>query len=299
MIDDSRTLFHPILIRSLVAVAEAGSFTRAAKRLALQQSTVSQHVARLEEHLGTTLLDRSGARITFTRAGLDVEATAREILAGYLRLQHRLSGPELLGQIRLGSSEEFAVFRLPRILTEFRRLHTRVDLEVHIAPAEELFAKIDAGLLDLAVAERRKGMPRGELIRQERLIWYGNGEDWPAPGSELALALYPPPSAIRDAVTEACDLVRRPWRAAGTSASYLGLRASVLAGIGLAAFGESSMPVSIFAAPASAGLPPLPTLELVLEVADPRSPVTELAAAIFAAERNWSPDPIAMPIELA
>lgn len=299
MITDSRTLFHPMLLRSLIAVVDEGSFTKAGKKLALQQSTVSQHVARLEDHLGTALLDRSVAKIRFTPAGQSIEQVAREILSSYLRLEHRLSGPELLGRIRLGSPEEFAVFRLPRILTDFRRLHTRVDFEVHMAPSRELFSMLDAGALDIAVAERRKGETRGDLIRSERLIWYGNGEAWPAPVDELSLVLYPPTSPVHGAVTEACDRAGRKWRAGGTSASYLGIRAAVLAGIGITAFGESSMPISIAKAPSSVGLPPLPSVELVLEVADPRSPVTELAAAILEAERNWSNDTIALPIELA
>lgn len=299
MILDSRTLFHPMLLRSLIAVVDEGSFTKAGKKLSLRQSTISQHVARLEDHLGVALLDRSAARIRFTPSGQSIEQIARDILAGFLRLEHRVSRPELLGRIRLGSPEEFAVFRLPRILAGFRRLHTRVDLEVHIAPSDELLAMLDEGSLDIAVAERRAGESRGELIRSERLIWFGNGDSWPAPEDELSLALYPPPSPIRDSITGACERAGRKWRAGGTSASYLGLRAAVLAGIGVTAFGESSMPVSIVEAPVSAGLPPLPPVELVLEVGDRRSPVSELAAAIFDAEKDWSRDTIALPIELA
>jgi DNA-binding transcriptional LysR family regulator len=111
MIIQSHTLFHPLLLRSFLAVADSGSFTRAARQLALQQSTVSQHVARLEEQVGATLLDRTRARIGLSERGRAIEQIAREILAGYQRLEHRLTGPELMGRIRLGSPEEFAVFR--------------------------------------------------------------------------------------------------------------------------------------------------------------------------------------------
>ena len=72
---------------------------------------------------------------------------------------------------------------------------------------------------------------------------------------------------------------------AGGSASYLAVRAAVLAGIGLTAFGESSNPLTIAAAPAAVELPALTPIELVLEVANPIPPVTELADAILAAER--------------
>ena len=286
MITDSRTLFHPVLLRSLLAVADEASFTRAARRLALQQSTVSQHVARLEEHLGSPLLDRTRSRIVLTEQGRAIEQVARDILAGFQRLEHRLAGPELKGRIRLGSPEEFAVFRLPRILTGFRRLHREVELEVHVAPSQELFAMIDASLLDLTVAERPQGERRGELIRTERLTWFGNGEVWPGPDDPLPLVLYSAPSPVRDLVVDACEAAGRTWRMAGGSASYLALRAAVLAGIGLTAFGESSNPLTVVAAPASAALPPLPPIELVLEVANPLPPVLELADAIVETERR-------------
>jgi DNA-binding transcriptional LysR family regulator len=290
MIVQSHTLFHPLLLRSFLAVADSGSFTRAARQLALQQSTISQHVARLEEQVGATLLDRTRARIGLSERGRAIEQIAREILAGYQRLEHRLTGPELMGRIRLGSPEEFAVFRLPRILTDFRRLHMKVELEVHVAPSAELFAMIDAGALDLTVAERKAGERRGDLIRQERLVWFGNGEQWPAPNEALPLVLYPEPSPVRDLVVEACQAAGRSWRAAGGSASYLALRAAVLAGIGLTAFGESSNPLTVVPVPTSLGLPSLPPVELVLEVANPLPPVLELAEAIVEVERNSATD---------
>lgn len=291
MISDSRTLFHPVLLRSLLAVADQGAFTRAARQLSLRQSTVSQHVARLEAHLGTQLLDRTRARIALTERGRAIEPVAREILASYQQLEQRLSGPELSGRIRLGSPEEFAVFRLPRILTHFRRLHMRVELEVHVAPSAELFAMVDAGALDLTIAERRVGESRGELIRQEELVWYGNGEGWPAPTDPVPLVLSPSPSPVREILIEACETAGRNWKVSGGSASYLALRAAVLAGIGFTAFGESSNPVTVSPAPASANMPALQPIELVLDVANPQAPVMELAETILDAERNRMNEP--------
>lgn len=294
MIVDSRTLFHPLLLRSLLAVADAGSFTRGARQLSLQQSTVSQHIARLEEQLGAALLDRTRSRISLNDQGRAIESVARDILASYQRLENRLSGPELTGRIRLGSPEEFAVFRLAPILTNFRRLHHKVELEVHVASSAELFAMMDAGSLDLTVAERRSGERRGELIRLERLVWFGNGEHWPAPDEPIPLVTYPPSSPVREVLTDGCRAAGRNVRMTGGSASYLALRAAVLAGVGLTAFGESSRPVTIVPAPQSAGLPLLPPIELVLEVANPQPPVAELAQAIMDSEGCANPATEAM-----
>jgi len=286
MIVHSRLLFHPILLRSLVAVVDEGGFSRAARRLSMQQSTVSQHVSRLEEQLGVQLLDRRQARIGFTEAGLMVEQSVRDILSTYERLGNQLTGRELHGQVRIGSPEEFAVFRLPRILTAFRNVHPKVEIEVHVAPSEDLLEMFDGDRLDVAIFERRPGEARGSLIRQEALRWYGTRSNWPSSAETLPLVLYPEGSPVRDVVISACRATGRSWRPAGSSASYLGLRAAVLAGAGITALGASSMPVSIELAPSSIDLPLLPAIELAMDLRDQDPTTVALAEAILAAERD-------------
>ena len=71
----------PTLLRSFCAVAETGSFTRAAQGVHLTQSTVSQQIRRLEEQMGCTLLDRSGRHVECTLEGERLLAYAQRILA--------------------------------------------------------------------------------------------------------------------------------------------------------------------------------------------------------------------------
>ena len=59
----------PQLLQSFVAIVETGSFTRAAERIHLTQSTLSQQMRRLEQQLGCTLLDRSGRQVVTTAQG--------------------------------------------------------------------------------------------------------------------------------------------------------------------------------------------------------------------------------------
>ena len=62
-------LLDPQLLQSFVAIVETGSFTRAAERIHLTQSTLSQQMRRLEQQLGCTLLDRSGRQVVTTAQG--------------------------------------------------------------------------------------------------------------------------------------------------------------------------------------------------------------------------------------
>ena len=74
-------MFDPILLRSFVAVVDCANFTRAAQRLHLTQSTVSQQIRRLEDSVGCKLLDREQRRVMATPEGERLLAYARRILA--------------------------------------------------------------------------------------------------------------------------------------------------------------------------------------------------------------------------
>src|SRR5262249_44136455 len=114
------------------AVAEQGTFTRAADRLHVSQSAVSRQVQLLEEELGGALLRRSARGVTLTEAG--------ELL---LRMTHRverdveealteISQTHALkrGRLRLGGGMTVCLYILPRLLKRFRRLYSGVDLQV-------------------------------------------------------------------------------------------------------------------------------------------------------------------------
>ncbi len=62
-------MFDPVLLRSFVAVVDCGNFTRAAERLHLTQSTVSQQIRRLEDVAGCQLLDRDQRHVVATAEG--------------------------------------------------------------------------------------------------------------------------------------------------------------------------------------------------------------------------------------
>ncbi len=74
-------MFNPQLLLSFVAVCDSNSFTRAAERVFLSQSTVSQQVRRLEEMLGKPLFERSSHQVLLTEEGVKLLSYARRIIA--------------------------------------------------------------------------------------------------------------------------------------------------------------------------------------------------------------------------
>lgn len=105
-------------MRAFVAVASEGSFTRAAQRLDLSAQLVSKYVARLEQHLGVRLLNRSTRRVSLTEAGAHYQRRAQQLLAALDEMENELGDihGQPRGTLRVSAPVSFAVQHLPRLL---------------------------------------------------------------------------------------------------------------------------------------------------------------------------------------
>ncbi|KZD24813.1 LysR family transcriptional regulator [Tardiphaga robiniae] len=273
------------LLQSFVAVADAGSFTGAARLLGLQQSTVSQHIRRLEEQTGRRLFDRSTHRVGLTPDGDVLLDHARSILERYAHLQQYLSAAPLRGRLRFGASEDFVLSALPNVLAAFARRHPELDIELHSGLSEDLRTSFDAGRLDLALVKRRDGDSRGRIAWKEPIEWMAHPEFRLDPDSPLPLILYPPPSITRVGVLETLEAAGRRWRIAFTSANVSGLSAAARAGIGLLPHSVRLMPPGLTILPSREGLPKLPDIQFAVILPDHPPPAVEALAATI---MNWA-----------
>lgn len=252
------------LLETFVAVAELGSFTGAARMLGIRQSTVSQHVQRLEQRAGRRCIDRTTHRVMLTPDGEVLLAHARAILDGHRRLQNHLSAAPLRGRLRLGASEDFVLSALPDVLAAFARRHPDVDLELRAGLSDDLYDAFDAGQLDLIFVKRRQGDRRGTSVWQEPIVWVGHPEFPLVQDAPLPLLLYPPPSVTRALALDLLERSGRSWRVAFTSASLTGLSAAARAGIGLMPHSGRLMPPGLSILAPREGLPVLPLIEFVV-----------------------------------
>jgi len=118
------------LLRSFVSVVDSGGFTRAGERVHRTQSTVSQQIKRLEDDLGQPLLNRTAKDVTPTEAGERLLSYARRLLSLAEEARDVLSRPGNEGAIRLGVPEDFAAYRLAKLLAAFSRSHPTLRLDV-------------------------------------------------------------------------------------------------------------------------------------------------------------------------
>ena len=275
-------MFDPVLLRTFLTVAETGGFTAAARRLDLRQSTVSQHVRKLEHLAGRQLFARDTHSVELTGDGEAMIGFARSILAWQERATAYFAGPELRGRLRFGASEDFVLSRLSDILRNFRATHPLVDLELNVELSGMLHDRLRAGELDLVLGKRHPGERHGRLMWREPLVWTGIADTrWPV-DTPVPLIAYPPPSVTR---ARALDVLRRsgqPWRVVCTSASLNGLRAATLAGLGVSVFARSQIPDGLVELATDAADRPLPDLGDVEFVLIGRSTARSAAADALA-----------------
>lgn len=162
-------------MRYFVAVADAGSFTRAADDLHVSQSGVSAQVRQLERALGVDLFDRSARRIRLTPAGDSLLREARLLLASADTLRERADefAGAVRGTVRLGM---VAGLTWPAVFDALAELHGRypgLDVQLSEGSSAQLADDLDGGALDLAILTLPDDAPAGlravDLVR-ERLV---------------------------------------------------------------------------------------------------------------------------------
>ncbi|MGD0562019.1 MAG: LysR family transcriptional regulator [Roseiarcus sp.] len=257
-------MLNPELLQSFVAVAETKSFTVAAQRLGLRQSTVSQHIKRLEEALQRRLFARDTHSVAPTPDGDALFDLARRVLDANERIDRFLAGSELRGRIRFGASEDFVQSGLQEVLADFAQRHASVDLELTVGLSGILYERFDAGELDVIFVKRRTGDTRGQTAWREQLVWIGRPGIRPDPQLPLPLVLYPPPSITRALALDALEQAGRAWRVACTSGSLSGLCAAARAGLGVAPHSARLIPPGLVTLPSSRYLPELAEIEFVV-----------------------------------
>jgi DNA-binding transcriptional LysR family regulator len=270
------------LLRAFVAVAECGGFHRAAERLHLTQSTVSQQIKRLEIEAGRPLFRRTTRAVALTDDGEMLLGDARRLLQLEEAARRRLTAPRLSGVVRLGAVEEVAGDSLPPALSRFARLHPNIRLEVTVGVSAELIEQIDAGGLDVVLAKRPWHSSRGRVVWREPLVWAAAESFDLAPDAILPLALFREHSVSREAALDAFRNSERPWHIVYTSPSLTGVRAAALAGLAVTPLPASAVGPGLRILGEPDGLPPLPDLEFAIFEKPRPSPAALALAAVLA-----------------
>ena len=118
------------VLRSFVAIAESGSFTRAAKQVFRTPSALSMQIKRLEETLGHPLFVREARQVRLTPEGETLLGYGRRLLKLNQEAVSRFLAPSVEGTVRVGTPDDVGTRILPQVLSRFARSHPAVQVEV-------------------------------------------------------------------------------------------------------------------------------------------------------------------------
>ena len=263
------------LLRSFVSVVDAGGFTRAGERVHRTQSTVSQQIKRLEDDVGQPLLIRSGKDVTPTEAGDQLLTYARRLLALAEEARDVVSRPGSEGAIRIGITEDFAAYRLTRLLATFSRSHPNLRLDVRSGQSLFLYRDLERGDLDLALIKRAASERGGIAVWPERVHWV-TSKSHPRDTTigSVPLIGFGSGCLYRAHAIHALESAGRNWHMAYTSSSLAGIQAAVAAGLGLSILSEMSIQAEHRVLTAKDGFAPIERTEVALVAAPEARPAT-------------------------
>ncbi|MFI2781388.1 LysR family transcriptional regulator [Streptomyces sp. ALB3] len=219
-------MYDPTRLAALVAVAEAGSITRAAARLGYTAPALSQQLSKLEREAGAALLVRHHRGARLTAAGELLAGRARRVLDEMDQARHELARLSGLsgGRLRVGTFVTAGIHLLPPVLTAFRRAHPDVELAVTDYEPPAGVAAVAAGDVDLALTHAYEpasadplpsGVSAEPLLVEELVLVTAPGQmlsegSGPLPVAELAgrplissAPEHPPRRGVERALAEA------------------------------------------------------------------------------------------------
>ena len=251
-------------LRTFIAIADTGSFTRAAEVVNKTQSAVSMQMKRLEERLERPIFARDGRASKLTEDGQRLLDYARRIVKLNVETIAAFSDAALSGRVRLGVPDDYADRYLPEIMARFSRSHPAVELSVICEPTVDLLERIDGNELDLAIVTNCESRRASETFRRERLLWVGSNRHTAHTQERLPLALGRPTCAWRRIAVERLEAIGRPYHILFSSSNNGAAAAAVLAGLAVSVLPESGLRPGMRVLTSADGFPELPSCRIGL-----------------------------------
>ncbi len=249
-------------LRTFIAIAETGSFTKAAEVVNKTQSAVSMQMKRLEERIERPIFVRDGRASKLTEDGQRLLDYARRIVKLNIETLAAFSDAELSGRVRLGVPDDYADRYLPEIMARFSRAYPSVELTVVCEPSIDLLDRIDANELDLAIVTNCEPKRASETFRSERLLWVTSNRHPTHMEERLPLALGRPTCSWRRTAIERLEAIGRPHRILFSSSSAGAVAAAVLSGLAVSVLAESGLRPGMRVLTAADGFPELPACRI-------------------------------------
>jgi DNA-binding transcriptional LysR family regulator len=259
------------VLRSVVAIAEAGSISAAAQRIGRTPAAVSMQIKKLEETLGRSLFERMRQGMRLSAEGERLLPYANRMVDLNREALDAFRAPELTGTVNVGMIDSIGALRMARIFAAFARSHPNVTVNASIGCSCELAPRLDRGDLDLTVltpGSSTEARDSDLLLHEEPLVWIASASGRAWKQDPVPLSVASDGCAWRAAATQAIRRSGMTPRIAYISDQDAGQLAAAEADLAVAPMPRSYVGPGLIELGAREGFPPLGTSRIVLRVSD-------------------------------
>lgn len=252
-------------LRSFIVAADTLNFSRAAERRNTVQSAISAHVAKLEDELGRTLLERGrGQTMRLTPEGEAFAIYARRILGLTDEAVETIRNARSRRTIRLGTTVTLAQSIVVDALRQFANVHDEVQIHIQCNRSDALLGQLDNNEIDLAFMMDQGKRPGRDFVENMPLVWAAGSGFQLDPAEDVPLVFLTDGRDLRGYAFDALDRVGRAGFLAHLSPHPIGVRSFVLADLALTVMPQASVTPPLVTLGERDGLPPLKSVALSL-----------------------------------
>lgn len=280
-------------VRAFVAIADHRSFTRAADELGTTQGAISVKLKRLEDRLGSRLIERTPRLVRLSAQGALFIESAREFLGAHDRAINALSSERR--RFALGVATHVGGPELPTVLARLNTHDPALTIEVRLDDSRDLLDAFDRGDIDAAIVRREDDRRDGEVLAAEHFGWFATPDFIHRDGEPLRLAASSPVCAIRNLTNKALDAAGIPWTEVFLGCGPFAVAEAVAAGLATSVFSRRLAPPGTVEVSRKFGLPAIASSEIILlsTLSDARSRAA--LRTLVAAFREHPSGPAAAP----
>jgi len=252
-------------LRTFLAIAELGSFTKAGEAVHKTQSAVSMQMRRLEERVGKPIFTKDGRQSRMTEDGQRLVEYARRMIQLNDETMSAFSERHEVGRVKLGLPDDYADKLLPQVLAAFARLNPSIEVTVECAGSIKIGKAISKGQLDVAIVTSGDCCNiAGEVIRREPLHWIASADYCAHTQDTVRLAVGPASCSWRRVALDALDSRNRKYKVSYVSSSATALMGAVHAGLAVSVLPDSATREGLRILDEKDGYPALPPCDITM-----------------------------------
>lgn len=228
------------LLKTLIAVIETESFSKASLRLGRSQSAISMQIKKLEESLGKSLLIRGNKKVFPNQYGRDLVIYSRKIVSLADEAFSGITKNNERGYLRIGIPDDYVGKWIPRILNKFGSIYPNYTIDLICDTSSILNKQIENDKLDVAIVTKRDN-ESFQILRNEPMVWVGSATTIIWQNDPLPVALYEGCTA-RENILKSLTRSGRKFHCCYSSASLAGMIALVNSGRAVGGMALCSVP---------------------------------------------------------